>query len=361
MKKNHCTTLIDTDIHPQVNPEQVQARLPEPWRTRYASGNRGPGNLGWWNPNGVDRSDVKLEATGESIHATPALLARHFFDEYDIDYGIFIPGGILHMAQAPEPDFAAAVISAVNDVIVEEWLPSDSRFRSSLGVYPHLPEMAVAEIQRLGDHPQIVQVQLPSAARIPWGQRLFHPIFEAAAEYDLAIAIHPGSEGVGLSGAPNAAGYPTSYFEWHTTLVNSYIAHLTSMLAEGVFAKFPNLTFVLVEGGISWLPPILWRLDKNWKALRTTIPWLSELPSEIAARHIRLSTQPLEEPADRNHFHAILEMFPAEQMLMFSSDFPHWDGDAPDFAARQFPQHLRSRIMGETAAELYRLPRNREP
>ena len=41
---------------------------------------------------------------------------------------------------------------------------------------------------------------------------------------------------------------------------------------------------------------------------------------------------------------------------MFSSDFPHWDGDAPDFAARQFPAHLRERVMSQTAAELYKLP-----
>jgi predicted TIM-barrel fold metal-dependent hydrolase len=352
---NHMKSLlIDTDIHPQVNSERVLARLPQPWRTRYASGNRGPGNLGWWNPNGVDRSDVKLES-GKSIHSDPALLTRHFFQKHDLDYGVFIPGGVLHMAQSPEPDFAAAVISAVNDVIAEEWLPLNSRFLTSMAVYPHLPEMAVAEIHRLGAHPQIVQVQLPSGSRIPWGQRLFHPIFEAACEYDLAIAIHPGSEGVGLSGPPNAAGYPTSYFEWHTTLVNSYIAHLTSMLAEGVFARFPKLKFVMVEGGISWLPPILWRMDKNWKALHSTIPWLNELPSEIAARHVRLSTQPLEEPANPDHFHAMLEMFPAEQMLMFSSDYPHWDGDAPDFAVRQFPERMRPRIMGQTAAELYGL------
>ena len=122
-----------------------------------------------------------------------------------------------------------------------------------------------------------------------------------------------------------------------------------------MFAKFPKLKFVLVEGGISWLPPILWRMDKNWKALHSTIPWLNELPSEVAAKHIRLTTQPLEEPPNTEHFHAMLEMFPAEQMLMFSSDFPHWDGDAPDFAVRQFPEHMRARIMGQTAAELYGL------
>lgn len=351
--------LIDTDIHPAVNGESVAARLAEPWRTRYGSGNRGPGNLGWWNPMGVERSDVQLE-DGRSIHAHPGLLARHFFDAHGIDYGVFIPGGILHVAQSPEPDYAAAVIGAVNDVVAEEWLPRDRRFLSSLGVYPHLPEMAVEEIHRHGGNPQFVQVQLPSGSRIPWGQRIFHPIYAAAAEYGLHVAIHPGSEGVGLSGAPNAAGYPTSYFEWHTTLVNSYVAHVTSMLAEGVFVKFPDLKFLLVEGGISWLPPILWRMDKNWKSLRATVPWLDELPSEAAARHIRLSTQPLEEPPNPGHFHAMLEMFAADRMLMFSSDYPHWDGDAPDFAMRQFPASLRGRIMGETAAELYGLGRGGE-
>ena len=32
----------------------------EPWRTRWSSGNRGPGHLGYWNPNGVMRSDTVL-------------------------------------------------------------------------------------------------------------------------------------------------------------------------------------------------------------------------------------------------------------------------------------------------------------
>ena len=46
-------------------------------------------------------------------------------------------------------------------------------------------------------------------------------------------------------------------------------------------------------------------------------------------------------------------------MLMFSSDFPHWDGDTPDFAARNFPTDLRSQVMHETARTLYRLPEAR--
>jgi predicted TIM-barrel fold metal-dependent hydrolase len=189
-----------------------------------------------------------------------------------------------------------------------------------------------------------------------FGKRFYWPIYEAAAEFDLPVAVHPGWEGGGISYPPTPAGYPSSYFEWHNSLVCNYIGHLSSLVAEGVFQKFPKMKFVLVEGGVSWLPPVLWRMDKNWKGLRMTVPWLDRPPSEIVAEHVLVTTQPIEEPVKLEHLHQIYSMFPAEKMVMFSSDFPHWDGDTPDFVSRLLPAAVRSRVMSETARELYRLP-----
>jgi predicted TIM-barrel fold metal-dependent hydrolase len=300
------------------------------------------------------RSDTGLP-DGSHIESSPDNLGRHFFDLYGMEYGI-LNAGNLHIGLSPEPDYAAAVVSAENDVVAQDWLPVDPRFRASLIVSPADPALAVHEIHRLGDHPGFVQVLMPSGARMPYGQRYYHPIYAAAVEHDLPVAIHPGSEGVGVSGAPTAAGYPSSYFEWHTGLVSSYIAHLISLVTEGVFQKFPTLKLVLIEGGVSWLPPLLWRFDKNWRSLRQTTPWLDRPPSQVVAEHVRLTTQPLEEPDDAGDFRRMLEMFDAGRMLMFSTDFPHWDGDTPDFAARALPPELRPRVMSETARELYRLP-----
>lgn len=352
---NPRPTIIDTDIHQVLSSRRMLDFLPEPWRTRYASGSRGPGHLGYWNPNGVMRSDTRLE-DGSRIEESAENLARHFLDPYGIEYGILTGGGALHVGLSPDPDYAAAYVSAENDIVLHDWLEREPRLRASLIVSPADPELAAREIHRLGEHPGFVQVMMPSGARMPYGQRFFHPIYAAAVEHGLPVAIHPGSEGVGISGPPTAAGYPTTYFEWHTGLVGSYMAHLISLVTEGVFVKFPTLKFILVEGGVSWLPPLLWRFDKNWKALRQTTPWLDRPPSRVVEEHVLLTTQPLEEPDRPEHFAAMLEMFDAGRMLMFSSDFPHWDGDAPDFAARAFPPALRSRVMSETARELYRLP-----
>ena len=351
---NHTYSVIDTDIHPLLDDKRVKEFLPEPWRSRYATGNRGPGFLGYWNPNGVRRRDAVLE-DGTRIESDPKALAAHFFDEYDIEYGIlnFGPYGI---GLSPELDFGAAVISAINDVIAHDWLPVDPRFRAALEIPVLAPDLAVREIHRYGDHPGFVQVMMPGGAQMPYGHRFYHPIYAAAVEHDLPIALHPGTEGTGVSGMPTAVGYPSSYFEWHTGLVATYIGQLLSFITEGVFKKFPTLKVVLLEGGVAWLPPVLWRFDKNWKALRATTPWVDRLPSEIATEHILLSTQPLEEPDNPKHWEAALSMFDAANMLMFSSDYPHWDGDTPDFAARNLPPALRAPVLGETARKLYRLP-----
>src|SRR5947207_14825051 len=118
--------IIDTDIHAVLSGRQVMERLLEPWRTRWASGSRGPGHLGYWNPNGVMRSDTALP-DGSRIEGSPQNLGRHFFDVYGLEAGI-LNAGNLHIGLSPDADFAAAVVAAENDVVAADWLPADPRF-----------------------------------------------------------------------------------------------------------------------------------------------------------------------------------------------------------------------------------------
>lgn len=348
-------SIIDADIHTVLKPELIAARLSQPFRLRFEQGNRGPGSLGYWNPNGVMRRDAVVD--GQRIEQSPDLLGQHFFDAQHLEFGILnFTGSAVNLGQGTDPYYAAAVATASNDAVVEEWLPVDDRMYASIAIPANNPEAAAAEIRRLGDQNRMPQALMGSGARMPLGQPWFHPIFEACEETGKTVAIHPGSEGVGVSGSPTAVGYPTSYLEWHTDLVGSYIGHLVSMVTEGVFVKYPGLKFVMIEGGVSWLPPILWRLDKNWKALRQTAPWLTRPPSQYVYEHVYLTTQPIEEPEPLSHLHQLLGMFPSERMLMFATDFPHWDNDMPDFTARLLPHRLKERVMSENARELYGLP-----
>lgn len=349
-----CYPVVDADVHPRLNFDRVEDYLPSSWKRRYKEGNRGPGNLGYWNPNGVMRSDTKLD-DGSYIESSPQNLLKHYLDASGIQYAILNPAGTLTVGLSPELEYSAALVSARNDVLINDWLKISPRLRASIVVAPNDPLRAAEEIYRVGSHPGVVQVLMPSGARTPYGQKHYFPIYEAATKLNLPVAIHIGSEGVGMSGAPTAVGYPGSYFEWHTGVIGTYIAHLCSLVTEGVFVKFPKLKFVLLEGGVCWLPALMMRFDKNWKVLRQTTPWLSEPPSETIRKHVRCSTQPLEEPFRVGQLHTLLSTFDAGEMLMFSSDFPHWDGETVEFAKRLLPQHLWTNILSANACELYRL------
>ena len=344
--------IIDTDLHPVPIHERVAEYLDEPWRTRYLRGDHGAGHPNLYNPNGVMRSDSVTE-DGRRIEKYPETMASHFLDVYDIDYAVLNPMEVMEHCVSPDAHYSAAALSAVNTYFVEEWLPVDERYLASITIAFSNIEFAVQEIHRLGDHPRVAQVLMASGSPFPLGHSYFHPLYEAAAEHNLPLAIHPGLEGVGIAGSGGTAGLVANYLEWHTLLATSYMTQLVSLVVEGVFQKFPTLKFVFVEGGVAWLPAMMWRLDKNWKALRSTTPWLTRLPSEIIQEHIFLTTQPIEEPDDINHFRQMLNMFDAEKMLMFSSDYPHWDGDMPDIAMRQLDPALREAVMYRNAMEVF--------
>ena len=138
-------------------------------------------------------------------------------------------------------------------------------------------------------------------------------------------------------------------------LCETGMAHVASLIAHGVCEKWPTLKFVLVECGVAWLAPILWRLDADYKALRKETPWLKRLPSEYARDHIRLSTQPLEQPKNKEHLWQILEAIDGRYTLLYASDYPHWDFDDP--TQIQLPKDWHDDVFDGNARGLYtRLP-----
>jgi predicted TIM-barrel fold metal-dependent hydrolase len=285
----------------------------------------------------------------------PDLLREQLIDAYDVAYVILIARTFCNIH--PDPDYAAAIASAHNEWLTETWLSAynhDDAFRGSITVAQQDPGRAAQEIERWAGHPQMVQVTMDSGARMPFGQRFYYPIYEACERHGLPLAIHPGTEGMGINHQPTP-GYPTHYIEWHCSMSLSFQAHLVSLLTEGVFERFPGLRIVLVEGGVAWLAPLMWRLDPYWKALRSEIPWVRKPPSEYLRDHVRLATQPLERPDDERHFLALMEMVDAEHLLMFSSDYPHWDFDSPSRAFPTLPEALREAIFSDNARSFYNL------
>jgi predicted TIM-barrel fold metal-dependent hydrolase len=111
----------------------------------------------------------------------------------------------------------------------------------------------------------------------------------------------------------------------------------------------------LIEGAFAWLPPLMWRLDSSWRRLREEVQHLLRAPSEYIREHFWLTTQPIEEPPKPAYFGQLLEQLDMDDRLMFATDYPHWDFDAPDLAIpTSLPPTLRRNIMAENARTFYR-------
>lgn len=287
--------------------------------------------------------------------ATLVEVAREqHLDACQVDVAI-LTGGPYMAAVHPNVDYAAAYCRAFNDWTDDVWLSADSRLRASIHVAPTDPDQAVAEIDRLGDRPEFVQVLIPGGARCPFGNRVYHPIYAACEQHELPVCVHFGAEGLGVTGPPTGAGHPSHYLEMRMARPQIAMAHVTSLICEGVFELFPDLHFLFIEQGIFWVPGLLWHLDADWKALRDYTPWVKRLPSEYARQHLRYGTQPMPQPPRPADVKTLLEWMHAEDTLVFASDYPHWDWDEPSGVLTGFDKRLRQRILVENARELYRL------
>jgi predicted TIM-barrel fold metal-dependent hydrolase len=318
-------TTIDCDIHPGV--PDIHALLPymnEFWRHSFVD--RGIDGFDMMSyPHGAPitcRPDWRV--AGERPGASLPRMRTQALDRFGIDVAICNPltGGQVAVSES----MGAAICSAVNDWSVEHWLNKDKRLRASIVVPAQSPTMAVEEIERVAGDKRFVQVLLPAACEMMLGRSYYWPIYEAASRHGLPIGVHAGSM---YRHAPTSTGWPSHFL--HDYVANSQLFEdqLLSLITNGVFGKFPDLKFVFIESGVSWVPNFIWRAVKTWRGVRPEVPWVKESPADLVRRHIRVTTQPFDAP-DAEAVERIVNQIDSDEMLLFSSDYPHWqfEGDA---------------------------------
>ena len=128
---------------------------------------------------------------------------------------------------------------------------------------------------------------------------------------------------------------------------------LAALLFGGTFTRNPGVTIVLAELWASWLPWFVSRLEMLGDANGALGEWPHELsPGALARQHVKAS------PLPGLHDDGMEAIHEVPDMLVFSSDFPHNEGNVDPItlygdALGQLDAATRDAFMGGTITLVY--------
>jgi predicted TIM-barrel fold metal-dependent hydrolase len=338
---------IDCDFHPRAPKPATLARyMDEMWRDTV-------------EVRGIDSWDsiaypanapltVRPDWRASNADADPVSAAKATLDRFGFAHAIC--NSLFPIQTFRDENLGAVFARALNDWLAAEWLAKDQRLRGSVVLPLQSTERAVEEIERRAEDPRFVQVLVLAMGEHPLGKSRYWPIYAACERHGFTLGIHAGSS---YHHAVTGSGWPTYYVEDYAAQALGFHSQLGSLISEGVFVKFPKLKAVFIESGVTWLPACLWRLSKFWRGVRNEVPWIDRSPEEFVRDHIRLTVQPFDGPPDAAHIGRLMDQMQSDAMLLFATDFPHWQYDGDSMPPAGLSPSLRRKILIDNPLATY--------
>ncbi|MCH7552870.1 MAG: amidohydrolase [Chloroflexi bacterium] len=254
-----------------------------------------------------------------------------------------------------EPEFAAAIAHAYNDWMYDFCSYDRSRLYGAGMIAPHDIEGSVGEIRRcVKDLGFKAIFLLPGCVnKKPWHHSDYEPLWAACQEMDVPIVFHGGGRD------HLTPDFGLEVFDlvtmWHTfSHPLGPMTALVSLIAGGIFERFPDLRAGFLEANCSWAPWLLYRLDETyqWRG-RVEIPGLTMNPSDYFRRNCFVSVESDEDPV-----RWVVEAL-GDDNIVFSTDYPHADAKFPESVSRVLelpvPQASMQKFLWDNCARLYNL------
>jgi predicted TIM-barrel fold metal-dependent hydrolase len=161
--------------------------------------------------------------------------------------------------------------------------------------------------------------------------------------------------GLGITHPPTPSGVTRTYSHLASYEPMTYIWHLLNMIAEGVFQEFSDLKVIWADGAADILTPFIWRMDTFGRPHLEQTPWAPLMPSAYLPGHTYFIHGLLDGPGDADYAAEWLRMTGKEDMVMFGSSYPEWKCASPEDLPGAWTEEQRSKVLGRTAATLFRL------
>jgi predicted TIM-barrel fold metal-dependent hydrolase len=279
-------------------------------------------------------------------------LVHRAMDQLGIDYSVLFPTPMLNLGMHPQVDVEVALARAYAHWMTRDVLPHTDRIYTMLYLPFNDPEESLRLIQEVGRARNVVGFMVTSVRHVPVHHNRYVPVYRALSEAGLPLAFHAAYE---WTQAP--AAQLNKFISVHALGFPLYnMIHITNFVINGVPARFPDLKVLWVEGGLSYVPFLMQRLDNEYMMRSSEAPLLTKMPSDYL-RDFYWTSQPLERTRNLRMLEETFHMLDAEHRLLYSSDYPHWDFDTPGviYDLPFLDERAKRRILGLNAAELFGL------
>jgi uncharacterized protein len=233
-------------------------------------------------------------------------------DGVPLDIAIVYTTLFLHPV-TQDPLYEAALMRSWNSYLHDRAALASGRLNYGALIPTLDPVLGAKEIRRAKELGAAAAMLLPAAGYRMLHEPAFDPLWEAAADVDLPIALHVGYSHKGIQDScTSVAASLVLNFEM------SMAVGMFSFLAGGILDRFPTLRVAFLEAGSVWLPTVVDRIEK-WRATPTAEVWPArKSPAEyLASGQLYFTVE-----GDEDNLVEFVEQVGYRQILG-SADFPH--------------------------------------
>ena len=275
-------------------------------------------------------------------------------DEDGIDVMVLYPTAGLHVGSLHERDFATALSRAYNDWLYHFCKTNPARLKFAALMAPQDPIAAAEELTRAVTERGALAGVLPTyVPHMPdFGDALYDPIYAAAERLGVGLGFHTGTSADSLGGRRFRKFLSAHTIDHPAEQMMALIATIVG----GVFERFPALQVAYLESGIGWVPYMMDRLDEEVeKRGGDEAPYLTKLPSEyVTGGRIFFGI----ECGEKTIPDAV--RWGLDHTLLYSSDYPHWDGDWPHTIStvrgrKDLSDQTKQKMLHDNVARFYKL------
>jgi hypothetical protein len=327
--------VIDADGHVRDRDADVRPFMEEPYCRRQ--GSLVPG----------DEWDASMYGKlGMNIHDVPTRLRD--MDKEGIDVSVLFPTSGFNVTRLAEKDYAAAFCRGYNNWIAS--ICKESPRLKAVGLVPFQDvPAAVAEVNRAVTKLGLAGITIGSfGMKEHLGKPEFWPIYDELQRLNAPLLIHNSRQG-----PAGEMRFDTFLFKHTIGRPFETLLDCAALMYGGVPEKFPNLRIAFLECGCGWVPYWMDRMDEEWEKRRSEAPLLKAKPSEYMTRGNWFYAAEPEEST----LPYVAERV-GENVLLFASDYPHWDGGFPYMVStvkerKDISEGLRQKFLCESAKRLY--------